>query len=290
MKKIVFLLLLNTTLVSCALEEKHPNSTTNVNPQQNNYATEHNNTNNKTSSYNGYVPKDDLEQKYFDAIYDYSTWNSFRSKFTYLEDLKGDDDIPLELYNNSRFIIEPYQLHQDYHSIYFRNDNIEVYATEDAAYENQHYTTWGKVEDHSIYIKNPLPIRSDLYYALISGSEGVVAENPSKISFNIAKQNWEALYKKVQLAYFHNLINEDTSSTDGIEDLLESLENIEGFLVEMTLENNKLSKINITISFNRKDVKTVDQLLFSDEYFEINAIDLIEIPSEVIEESRLTDG
>ena len=289
MKKYL-LILLTSILIGCNSNEANENSGINGNPQnsarENNEAIDNNaSASENDTSYNGYEPKDAIEQTYFDAIFDYSTWNSYHSNFTYIEELKGEDDIPLELYTTSRFVIKPYQLHQVYHSIYFRNDNIEVYATEHGAYENQQYTFWEKVKDYSVYIMNQIPARTDLYYALIAGSEGIVEDGPSKISFNIAEEKWEVLYEKVQLAYFHNLINKGTASSDGMEGLLEYPENMEGFYVEMTLENGKLSTVSITISCNRTDVETVDQLLFHEDYSEVNEFNTIEIPEEVLQEA-----
>ena len=87
----------------------------------------------ESSSESKYKAENELEEKYFKIIAATEKWESFISDFTYLEQLFGDDDIEQEIYSTTRYVLEPFQLHRTYHSIYFRNDNLEIYATEDEA-------------------------------------------------------------------------------------------------------------------------------------------------------------
>ena len=81
----------------------------------------------KSPSGNDYEAENELEEKYFKIIAATEKWESFISDFTYLEQLFDDDDIEQEIYSNTRYVLEPFQFHRIYHSIYFRNDNLEVW-------------------------------------------------------------------------------------------------------------------------------------------------------------------
>lgn len=251
-------------------DESKPDDQTNGTPSES-----------KSPSGNGYEVENELEEKYFKIIDATEKWASFMSDFTYLEQLFGDDDIEQEIYNTSRYVLEPFQLHRNYHSIYFRNDNLEVYATEDEAYENRHFTEWEKVSNPSVYLVNPIPSRTQLLYALIKDAEELYETDQNVVTFSIEPSAWEDLSKKVQLAYFNNLINYDTASDEGADDLLKPLKEIEGFQVELVTDGKYLTSIDILISFNRLDVDSVDQLHFYEEFSDINSFTSIEIPSEV---------
>ena len=235
----------------------------------------------ESSSESKYKAENELEEKYFKIIAATEKWESFISDFTYLEQLFGDDDIEQEIYSTTRYVLEPFQLHRTYHSIYFRNDNLEIYATEDEAYENRHFTEWEKVSNPSVYLVNPIPSRTDLLYALIDGAEELYETDQNVATFDIDPSNWEDLSKKVQLTYFRNLVNYDTASDEGADDLLKPLNEIEGILVEIKTDGKHITSIDILISFNRLDPDSVDQLHFYEEYSDINSFTTIEIPSEV---------
>ena len=170
-----------------------------------------------STSGNNYEAENELEEKYFKIIGNTEKWKSFISDFTYLEQLFGEDDIEQEIYNTSRYVLKPFQLHRTYHSIYFRNDNLEIYATEEEAYENRHFTEWEKASDPSVYLVNPIPSRTELLYALIDGAEELYETDQNVATFGIDPSNWEDLSKKVQLTYFNNLVNYDTASDEGTQ-------------------------------------------------------------------------
>ena len=272
------LLLILTGCVTSKSDEGKPDA-----PATGTSSNSENESGNESGSPSGsdYEAENELEEKYFNIIAATEKWESFMSDFTYLEQLFGEDDIEQEIYSTSRYVLEPFQLHRNYHSIYFRNDNLEIYATEEEAYENQHYTEWEKVSDPSVYLVNPLPSRTELLYALIEGAEELYEIDKNVATFGIEPSAWDDLANKVQLAYFHNLVNYDTASDEGADDLVNQLNEIEGFQVELVTDGKNLISIDILISFNRLDVDSVDQLHFYEEFSDINSFASIEIPSEV---------
>lgn len=230
---------------------------------------------------NGFEPENEIEEKYFQIIGHSAQWKSFSSDFTYMEQLYDEEEIEQEIYSTSRFVLDPFQLHRTYHSVHFQNDNLEVYATEDEAYENRHFTKWEKASDHSVYSINPIPIRTELLYRLMDGAEELYEVDKNIVTFSIEKKSWEDLSKAVQLAYFNNMINYDSTSDLGLDGLLKPLSDIEGFEVKLETDGKQLVSIDILISFNRLDKDSVDQLHFHEKFSDINSFTSIDIPNEV---------
>jgi hypothetical protein len=286
MKKLyVFLLVSALLLVGCASDEYATGNETEKNNSEETNETDDNNSNVEEEvefdPYNGFVPRDEMEEKYFDAISDLWNWNSFVNQYSYNTYLSDPDDMPLEINELSRYVLEPFQLYTDYHSIFLRVDFFERYVTEDGAYINEQMGEWVEDEYYQNYNKNPLLSRMDLFYNMIVNSWGIAEFDDGTVALDIMPESLESIYEQLYLAYHHDLrLNSEEYQTE-FESLYVPLEGLEGISVEFKFDNNILSKVTIYISYNRTDEITVDQIHIIEEYSEVNEFDSIEIPAEV---------
>ena len=287
MKKLyVFLLVSALLLVGCASDEDaNGNEPEKNNPEETN-ETDDNNSNVEEEEedfdpYNGFVPRDEMEKKYFDTISDLWNWNSFVIQYSYNTYLSDPDDTPQEINELSRYVLEPFQLHSEYQSIFMKNDHIERYVTENEGFINQQMEDWEEDPYFQSHIKNPLLSRLDLFYNMIVNSWGIAEFDDGTVAIDIMPESFESIYEQIYLAYHHDIrLNSEEYQTE-FESLYVPLEGLEGISVEFNFDNNMLSKVTIYISYNRTDEITVDQIHIIEEYSEVNEFNSIDIPAEV---------
>lgn len=284
----VFLLLASLVLAGCNSDEeatKDEDNMINTETEENNETNSNDNESNEEDLeevlYNGFEPRDDLDEQYFKIIADLANWNSFVIDYRYNTFLSDADEMPQEINDTSRYVLEPFQLHRWYHSIYFKNDQIELYANENEAYINHQMEEWEKEDDPSIYFGNPLESRMDLFYSFILNSYGIVEFDYGAIMVDILPEKFEDVYEQIQLAFHHNIAINSAEYASAVATLTEPLNELEGISIEISIEDDQITGVNILISYNRTNEETIDQIHITEQYSEINAFDTIEIPAEV---------
>lgn len=287
MQKIyAFLLVLALLLVGCGSDENaNGNETETKNTEETNETDDNSNVEEEEvetlDPYNGFVPRDEMEKKYFDLISDMWNWDSFVLSHDYNTFLSDPDDMPYEAHILTRYVLSPFQSHTEFHSIYLRSDHFERYVTEDGGYINEQMGEWTEDEYYESYIRNPIPSRMDLYYNMINNSWGIAEFEDGTVALDIMPESLESIYEQLYLAYHHYIrLNSEEYQTE-FESLYTPLEGLEGISVEFKFDNNMLSNVTIYISYNRTDEITVDQIHIVEEYSEVNEFDSIDIPAEV---------
>lgn len=288
MKKLYsFLLVSALLLVGCTSDEEANGNETDTKKLEETNETDDNNSNVEEEDvedfdpYYGFVPRDEMEEKYFDLISDMRNWDSFVLSNEYNTYLNNPDELPYESHELSRYVLSPFQLHTEFHSIYLRNDHFERYVTEDGAYINEQMGEWTEDEYYTSYSLNPLLSRMDLYYNMMNNSWGIAEFEDGTVALDIMPESLESIYMQIYLAYHHDIrLNSEAYQTE-FEELYTPLEGLEGISAEFTFENNKLTRVFLTISYNRTDEITVDQIHIIEKYSEVNEFDSIDIPAEV---------
>ena len=210
-------------------------------------------------------------------------WDSYVSITSVIEEFENSELYPTIEYNTEKqYIVEPTSVYIATSTIGFGNMLHEQYADNafiEGGYESMDQGEWMEMDPATVEdtLKNQVDSRIELLNFIISNSEST--QNGDDMTFAIDSSLLHEAYKKMQMALFYNLTENEL--TPDIEDalFLEMGELITGD-VTITVTNDQIQQFTLLFEYVNEDGET-NRVTATETYSHVNEIDLVDSPEEL---------
>lgn len=217
------------------------------------------------------------------AISNMFSWESYVSTTSIIEEFENAEFYPNIEYNiEKQYIVEPTSVYVATSTIGFSNMLSEQYADNayiEGGYESIDQGEWVEMDPSSVenILKNQVDTRIELLNFIIANSKSTQSGNDT--TFTIDTSSLQEAYKKMQMALFYNMLENEL--TPDIEEalFLEMGELVTGNAT-ITIINEHVQQFTLLFEYVNEEGET-NRVTANESYSRINEVDLVDSPEEL---------